>query len=75
MPRPSSVRVKAFMQLRRDREAEGKKERRNQAVRHDGVETLATIHVGRRMELSRGLGKRFPFSSETFQIEMAADLA
>jgi hypothetical protein len=28
-------------------------------VRHNGVETLATIHVGRRMESSRGLGKSF----------------
>jgi len=75
MPRSSGVGVKAFMQLRRDREAEGEKERRNQSVRHDGVETLATIHVGRRMESSRGLGKSFSGRGPNLPNRMTADPA
>ena len=75
MARSSSVGVKAFMQLWGDREAEGEKERRNQSVRHDGVETLATIHVGRRMESSRGLGKSFSGPGPNLPNRMAADLA
>ncbi len=75
MARSGSVSVKAFMQLRRDREAESKKERRNQPVRHDGLETLATIHGGRRMELSRGLGKSFSGPGRNLENRMAADLA
>jgi hypothetical protein len=75
MPRASSVGVKAFMQLRRDREAEGEKERRNQSVRHNGVETLATIHVGRRMESSRGLGKSFSGPGSNLPNRTAPDRA
>jgi hypothetical protein len=56
--------MKAFMKLRRDCEAKGEEKSREQTTDNDGAKMPARAHAKRKMDLSRKVGKSFPFGAD-----------